>query len=131
MNFQQKVIRPEVLNKILEKYPEFYSDTGAFSILKDPVLLEKMFRSNQAKQIGEQYPILVNSAKFVAETLRSYIKKNPTNTQQSSGKNLQKKNLHFASGIENLFSFQLKIHPIHQPLKMILPKRHLTISEAA
>lgn len=88
--FLQKVIRPEVINKILEEYPEFYNDPSAFAILKDPILLEKMVRSFQAKQIGHQYPILVSSAKFVAETLINYIKKNPSNPQRATGTNTNK-----------------------------------------
>lgn len=90
---QQKVIRPEVLNKVLEKYPEFYNDPGAFAILRDSVLLEKMVRSYQAKQMGEQYPLLVNSAKFVAEAMINHIKKNPTTPQATTGnKNDEKTN---------------------------------------
>ncbi|KAJ6635917.1 Ubiquitin-like protein 7 [Pseudolycoriella hygida] len=68
-----KVVRPEVINKVLEKYPEFYNDTGAYAILRDAVLLEKMISSPQAKQIGEQYPLLITSAKFVAETMISHL----------------------------------------------------------
>jgi len=79
-----KVIRPEVLHKVLEKYPEFYNDLGAFAILKDPVLLEKMVRSKQAKEMGDQYPILITSAKFVAETMINNLKTNPTTPQTTT-----------------------------------------------
>ncbi|KAG4065110.1 hypothetical protein HA402_007507 [Bradysia odoriphaga] len=81
-NLFPKVIRPEVINKVLERYPEFYSDTGAFAILKDAVLLEKMIHSYQAKLIGDQYPILIKSAKFMAETMIAVMKKNPVNPAQ-------------------------------------------------
>lgn len=81
-NLFPKAIRPEVINKVLEKYPEFYNDTGAFAILKDAVLLEKMIHSYQAKLIGDQYPLLIKSAKFVAETMIAVMKKNPVNPSQ-------------------------------------------------
>lgn len=83
----QKVIRPEVINKVLEKYPEFYNDSGAFAILKDAVLLEKMVTSYQAKLIGDQYPILIKSAEFVAQTMINVMKKTPVNPlQRTRGK---------------------------------------------
>lgn len=75
---------------MLEKYPEFYNDLGALAILRDAVLLEKMVRSNQAKIMGDQYPILVNSAKFVADTIINNLKANPTNPQTTAGKNYPK-----------------------------------------
>lgn len=86
----QKLIRPEVINKVVEKYPEFYSDTGAFAILKDAVLLEKMIHSYQAKLIGDQYPILIKSAKFVAETMIAVMKKNPVNPAQRTRSTIYK-----------------------------------------
>lgn len=72
----QKAIRPEVLRKVLEAYPEFQTNLGAYAILRDAILIGPMSMLESAQQIAKLYPILIYSAEFVTKTIKEYLASN-------------------------------------------------------
>lgn len=78
-----KTIRPEIMKQILEAYPEFHTNLGAYAILRDSILIQSMTDYETAKTIAKQYPILVHSAEFVAKLLRENLASNTPNLIQS------------------------------------------------
>ncbi|XP_031639750.1 uncharacterized protein LOC116351750 [Contarinia nasturtii] len=75
-NSSTKAIRPEVMKQILEAYPEFHTNLGAYAILRDSILLQSMTDIKTVKKIGKEYPILIHSADFVSKTLREHLAAN-------------------------------------------------------
>lgn len=73
MRSLQKAIRSEVIKKVLDAYPEFHYNLGAFAILKDAILIGRMSSFDTAKEIAKQYPILITSAEFVTQTMREHL----------------------------------------------------------
>lgn len=69
----QKAIRSEVIKKVLDIYPEYHNNLGAFAILKDAILIGRMSSIDTAKEIAKQYPILISSADFVTRTMREHL----------------------------------------------------------
>lgn len=63
------------MRKVLEAYPEFYSNLGAYAILRDAILISPMSLIESAKEIAKQYPILIHSAEFVTKTMKEYSNK--------------------------------------------------------
>lgn len=75
----QKAIRPEVLRKVLDAYPEFHTNLGAYAILRDAILIAPMSVLESAQQIAKLYPILIHSAEFVTKTIKEYLAANKPN----------------------------------------------------
>lgn len=75
----QKTLRPEVLRKIVDAFPEYQTNLGAYAILRDAVLISPMAVMESARKIAEVYPILVHSAEFVTTTIREHLISNKTN----------------------------------------------------
>lgn len=72
------------MKQILEAYPEFHSNLGAYAILRDSILLNSMTDFNTVKAIGKEYPILIHSAKFVSKAMRDHLIANkPLNSSAS------------------------------------------------
>lgn len=80
----QKSIRPEVMKSVLEAYPEFHTNLGAYAILRDSILIQSMTDYEIAKNIGKQYPILIHSAEFVTKTIRENMAANKPNLIQNT-----------------------------------------------
>lgn len=68
---------------VLEEYPEFHTNLGAYGILRDSILVQSMTDYETAKNIAKQYPILIHSAEFVTNTLRKHLAANKPNLIQS------------------------------------------------
>lgn len=79
----QKTIRPELMKQILEAYPEFHTNLGAYAILRDSILIQSMAEYDTAKTIAKQYPILIHSAQFVTKLLRENLTSNTPNLVQN------------------------------------------------
>lgn len=77
--FPQKAIRPEVLRKVVDVYPEFHTNLGAYAILRDAILIAPMSVLESAQQIAKLYPILIHSAEFVTKTIKEYLASNKPN----------------------------------------------------
>lgn len=75
----QKAIRPEVLRKVLDAYPEFHTNLGAYAILRDAILIGPMSVLESAQQIAKLYPILIHSSEFVTKTIKEYLASNKPN----------------------------------------------------
>lgn len=76
------MIRPELMKQILEAYPEFHTNLGAYAILRDSVLVQPMTELEAAKSIAKEYPIMIHSAEFVTSTLREHLAANRPNLVQ-------------------------------------------------
>lgn len=72
-------MRPEVIRKVVEAYPEFQTNLGAYAILRDSVLLESMKKIDSGRKIAEKYPILIHSAEFVTKTIKEFWTSNKPN----------------------------------------------------
>lgn len=72
-----------MMKQILEAYPEFHTNLGAYAILRDSILIQSMNDYETAKTIAKQYPILVHSAEFVTKLLRKNLASNTPNLIQS------------------------------------------------
>lgn len=64
------------MKKVLDAYPEFYTNLGAYAILKDSILISQMTSIETAINIGEEYPILIRSAEFVTKVMKEYLSLN-------------------------------------------------------
>lgn len=81
--FFQKTIRPEILKQVLEAYPEFHTNLGAYAILRDSILIQSMTDYETVTNMAKQYPILIHSAEFVTKTLREHLAANKPNLIQN------------------------------------------------
>lgn len=79
----QKTIRPEIMKQVLEAYPEFHTNLGAYAILRDSILIQSMTDHETVKNIAKQYPIMIHSAEFVTKTLREHLVTNKPNLVQN------------------------------------------------
>lgn len=64
---------------MLDAYPEFHTNLGAYAILRDAILIGPMSVLESAKQIANLYPILIHSAEFVTKTIKEYLASNKPN----------------------------------------------------
>lgn len=64
---------------MLDTYPEFQTNLGAYAILRDAILIGPMAVLESAQQIAKLYPILVHSAEFVTKTIKEYLASNKPN----------------------------------------------------
>lgn len=71
------------MKQVLEAYPEFHTNLGAYAILRDSILIQSMIDHELVKNIAKQYPILIHSAEFVANTLREHLASNKPNLIQN------------------------------------------------
>lgn len=67
------------MKQVLEAYPEFHTNIGAYAILRDSILIQSMTDYETVKNIAKQYPILIHSAEFVTKTLREHLTANKPN----------------------------------------------------
>lgn len=68
---------------MLEAYPEFHTNMGAYAILRDSILIQSMTDYETVKNIAKQYPILIHSADFVTKSLREHLAANKPNLVQN------------------------------------------------
>lgn len=61
---------------MLDAYPEFHTNLGAYAILRDAILIGPMSVLESAQQIAKLYPILIHSAEFVTKTIKEYLASN-------------------------------------------------------
>lgn len=71
------------MKQVLEAYPEFHTNLGAYAILRDSILIQSMTDYETVKNIAKQYPILIHSAEFVTKTLREHLASNKPNLIQN------------------------------------------------
>lgn len=71
------------MKQVLEAYPEFHTNLGAYAILRDSILIQSMTDHELVKNIAKQYPIMIHSAEFVANTLREHLASNKPNLVQN------------------------------------------------
>lgn len=71
------------MKQVLETYPEFHTNLGAYAILRDSILIQSMTDYETAKTIAKQYPILIHSAEYVTKLLREHLSTNKPNVIQS------------------------------------------------
>lgn len=71
------------MKQVLEAYPEFHTNLGAYAILRDSILIQSMTDYETAKTIAKQYPILIHSAEFVTKLLREHLTANKPNLIQN------------------------------------------------
>lgn len=71
------------MKQVLEEYPEFHTNLGAYAILRDSILIQSMTEYETAKNIAKQYPILIHSAEFVTKLLREHLAANKPNLIQN------------------------------------------------
>lgn len=64
-----RITRPDVLRRVYTAYPEFYDNLGAYSILRDPVLITSLQNEENLDNIIQKYPILLEIATFVKQLL--------------------------------------------------------------
>lgn len=64
------------MKQVLQAYPEFHTNLGAYAILRDSILIQSMTEYDTAKNIAKQYPILIHSAEFVTKLLREHLAAN-------------------------------------------------------
>lgn len=64
---------------MLDAYPEFHTNLGAYAILRDAILIGPMSVLESAQQIAKLYPILIHSAEFVTKTIKEYLAANKPN----------------------------------------------------
>lgn len=69
---------------VLEAYPEFHTNLGAYGILRDSILIQSMQDYEAVQNIAKQYPILIHSAEFVAKTIRTHLASNNSNSSQTT-----------------------------------------------
>lgn len=67
------------MKQVLEAYPEFHTNMGAYAILRDSILIQSMADYETVKNIAKQYPILIHSAEFVTKSLREHLAANKPN----------------------------------------------------
>lgn len=66
------VRKDECIAKILDAYPDFHSDLGAYAILRDSLLLGQMKNLAFAQKCAEHYPTLIRAAEFIANTIKEF-----------------------------------------------------------
>lgn len=71
------------MKQVLEAYPEFHTNMGAYAILRDSILIQSMTDYETVKNIAKQYPILIHSADFVTKSLRDHLAANKPNLIQN------------------------------------------------
>lgn len=71
------------MKQVLQAYPEFHTNLGAYAILRDSILIQSMTEYDTAKNIAKQYPILIHSAEFVTKLLREHLAANKPSLIQS------------------------------------------------
>lgn len=71
------------MKQVLEAYPEFHTNLGAYAILRDSILIQSMTDYETTKTIAKQYPILIHSAEFVTKLLREHLAANKPNLVQN------------------------------------------------
>lgn len=69
---------------MLDAYPEFHHNLGAFAILKDAILIGRMSSNETVKEIAKHYPILIRSAEFVTKTMKEYLTSNKQDNNLSN-----------------------------------------------
>lgn len=70
LQYQQKIVRQEEFSaKVLDAYPDFHTDLGAYAILRDGQLLSEMKKHRFAQKCAEHYPTLIRAAEFIATTI--------------------------------------------------------------
>lgn len=77
------------MKQVLEAYPEFHTNIGAYAILRDSILIQSMTDYETVKNIAKQYPILIHSAEFVTKTLREHMAANKQNLASNLIQNIQ------------------------------------------
>lgn len=68
---------------MVEAFPEFHSNLGAYAILRDSILIQSMTILESATRIANEYPILIHSAEYVTKILREHLAANKPNRFQS------------------------------------------------
>lgn len=71
------------MKQVLEAYPEFHTNLGAYAVLRDSILIQSMTDLETVKNIAKQYPIMIHSAEFVTKTLREHLVTNKPNLVQN------------------------------------------------
>lgn len=71
------------MKQVLEAYPEFHTNLGAYAILRDSILIQSMTDYETVTNMAKQYPILIHSAEFVTKTLREHLASNKPNLIQN------------------------------------------------
>lgn len=66
-----------MLRKVLDAYPEFHTNLGAYAILRDAILIAPMSALESAQQIAKLYPILIHSSEFVTKTIKELASNKP------------------------------------------------------
>lgn len=77
------------MKQVLEAYPEFHTNIGAYAILRDSILIQSMTDYETVKNIAKQYPILIHSAEFVTKTIREHMAANKQNLASNLIQNIQ------------------------------------------
>lgn len=67
------------MRKVVEAYPEFQTNLGAYAILRDSILIGPMAVLESGRKIADQYPVLIHSAEFVTKTIREFWSTNKPN----------------------------------------------------
>lgn len=69
---------------VVDEYPEFHTNLGAYAILRDSILVQPMSVLESATRIAKEYPILIHSAEFVTKALRDHFAANKPNFYQNA-----------------------------------------------
>lgn len=68
--------RMNILQKILDEYPEFRRNLGAQALIRDSVLFNSLDKYDVIKKVSQNYPLICDAADFIVKTVKKEITKN-------------------------------------------------------
>lgn len=84
--------RMNILQKILDEYPEFRRNLGAQALIRDSVLFNSLDKYDVIKKVSQNYPLICDAADFIVKTVKKEITKNYI---EHTGELLHNKSLYF------------------------------------
>ncbi|XP_073828765.1 uncharacterized protein [Musca autumnalis] len=75
--------RVNILQKILQEYPEFRRNSAALALIRDSVLFNTLHQPEVIKKIAEHYPIIIEAAPFIVSTVRKELARNGSSSKFS------------------------------------------------